>query len=83
MALEPTKHTLAEQDLPADISGPQTRRDGLNEYQLAVVRQSVKQGIDDIAQGRFKVFDEAGLREHSAEIGRRGRRRLEAETAKG
>ena len=58
------------------------RADKLTDDQLASVKRSVQQGIEDIEQGRFKKFDEAGLREHFAEIGRRGRRRLEAETAK-
>lgn len=42
------------------------------------VEQSVQRGVKDYAERRYKEFDEAGLRQHFADIGRRGKKRLAA-----
>ena len=42
------------------------------------VKQSVQRGAKDYEEGRYKEFDEAGLHQHFADIGKRGKKRLAA-----
>ena len=40
------------------------------------VKQSVQRGVKDYEEGRYKEFDEAGLHQHFADIGKRGKKRF-------
>jgi len=42
------------------------------------VKQSVQRGAKDYEEGRYKELDEAGLQQHFADIGKRGKKRLAA-----
>ena len=42
------------------------------------VRARVRQGIEDLENGRYQEFDDAGLRQHFAGIAERGKKRLAA-----
>ena len=45
------------------------------------LKQAIQVGIDDLEQGRFKEYDEAGLDELFAGIKKRGMKRLAARKA--
>lgn len=45
------------------------------------LKQAIQVGIDDLEQGRFKAYDEAGLDKMFAGIKRRGAKRLAARKA--
>lgn len=51
-------------------------RDRLQEERLAKLRIEIGRGLADFQAGRYKIYDEAGLKKLAGEIDRQGRERL-------
>lgn len=62
----------AQKWLHGDLNGP------LLPGEQESVRARVRQGIEDLENGRHEEFDEAGLHQHFAGIAERGKKRLAA-----
>jgi hypothetical protein len=50
--------------------------DGFRRRQLAALKQEISAGIDDLENGRYQEYSEAGLMHLAEDIGQAGRERL-------
>ncbi len=50
--------------------------EGFKQRQLAALKKDIAEGIEDLENGRYRVYSEADAMKLAEEIGRRGRERL-------
>jgi hypothetical protein len=50
--------------------------DGFKERQLATLRQDIAEGIEDLENGRYRVYSESDAMRLAEDIGQRGRQQL-------